>query len=153
MSIWIRVTCSCTAYSSITPIAWTFSRPHLADYPWRRNMDGFLRLTHGFCLERSSPEQAGPTGSCVYTASQARLGGPIFTPGAFQRKPPAEAPRLRYTTQKTIHTASCSCCRVACFSSPLIRIIQKLSIGHYGRSARHGIYIQRKSNISLCSRG
>lgn len=27
-------------------------------------------------------------------------------PGAFQRKPPAEAPRLRYTTLKTIHTAS-----------------------------------------------
>lgn len=33
-------------------------------------------------------------------------------PGAFQRKPPAEAPRLRYTTLKTIHTASflLSCC-------------------------------------------
>lgn len=27
-------------------------------------------------------------------------------PGAFQRKPPAEAPRIRYTTLKTIHTAS-----------------------------------------------
>lgn len=56
-------------------------------------------------------------------------------PGAFQRKPPAEAPRLRYTTLKTIHTASCSPCRDAYFSCTLIIIIiiQKLSIEYYGK--------------------
>lgn len=55
-------------------------------------MDGFLRLTHGFCLQRSSPVQAGPTGSYVYTASQTRLGGPIFTPRCFPKKTSCRGP-------------------------------------------------------------
>lgn len=37
-------------------------------------------------------------------------------PGAFQRKPPSEAPCLRYTTLKTIHTASFP---LSCFVSLL----------------------------------
>lgn len=40
-------------------------------------------------------------------------------------------PRLRYTSVKTIHTASCCSCRVACFSCTLILIIQRVSMGHY----------------------
>ncbi|KAI4820624.1 hypothetical protein KUCAC02_028596, partial [Chaenocephalus aceratus] len=57
-----------------------------------RNVDGFLRLTHAFCLERSSPVRAGPNGTCVYTASQARLGGPIFTPRCFPKKTSCRGP-------------------------------------------------------------
>lgn len=55
-------------------------------------MDGFLRLTHAFCLERSNSEQAGPPGTSVYTASQARLGGPIFTPRCFPKKTSSRGP-------------------------------------------------------------
>ena len=52
------------------------------------------------------------TGTCVYTASQARLGGPILTPRCFPKKTSCRGPSLRYTTLKTIHTASfpLSCC-------------------------------------------
>lgn len=48
-------------------------------------------------------------------------------PGAFQRKPPAEAPCLRYSTLRTIHTALSSCCRAARFSCTLIIIIQNVT--------------------------
>lgn len=68
-------------------------------------MDGFLRLTHGFCLERSSTAQAGPTGTCVYTASQARLGGPIFTPRCFPKKTSCRGP-----SPKVHHTESHTYC-------------------------------------------
>lgn len=64
-------------------------------------MDGFLRLTHGFCLQRSSPVQAGLTGTYVYTASQTRLGGPIFTPRFFPKKTYCRGP-----SPKEHHTES-----------------------------------------------
>lgn len=103
---------TCTG-PSIIPIACTFSRLHLADYPCRRNVDGFLRLTHGFCLERSSPVQAGPTGTCVYTASQARLGGPIFTPRCFPKKTSSRgpSPKVHHTENHTYRLMFLlSCC-------------------------------------------
>lgn len=50
-------------------------------------------------------------------------------PGAFQRKSPAEAPCLRYTTLKTIHN-----CRippaVLCASATVMIIIHKVSMEH-----------------------
>lgn len=76
-------------------------------------MDGFLRLTHGFCLERSSPVQAGPTGTFVYTASQARLGGPIFTPRCFPKKTSCRgpSPKVHHTENRTYHLMFLlSCC-------------------------------------------
>lgn len=97
-----------------------FSRLRLADYPRRRNVDGFLRLTHGFCLERSNSEQAGPPGTSVYTASQARLGGPIFTPRCFPKKTSSRGPLPEVKQLKTIHSTSGSCYPAACFWCTLI---------------------------------
>lgn len=65
-------------------------------------------------------------------------------PGAFQRKPPAEAPRLRYTTLKTIHTASflLSCCMLQLHA--FIIIIQKVNMRHYGISTVWHLYATEK---------
>lgn len=110
----------------------TFSKPHLADYPWRNNMDGFLRLTHGFCLQRSSPVQAGPTGTCVYTASQTRLGGPIFTPRCFPKKTSCRGP-----SPKVHHTENRAYCLIppVMLRSVAALIILKVSMEHYAISA------------------
>lgn len=49
-------------------------------------------------------------------------------PGAFQRKPPAEAPRIRYTTLKTIHSAH-SPHHVACRGCTLIILREQWACG------------------------
>lgn len=107
-------------------------------------MDRFLRLTLDFCLQRSSPARASSTQTCVYTVSQARLGGPIFTPRCFPKKTLLQrplSPKVHHT--KTIHTALCSCCRVACFSTSLII----MTLWDIMAKALHDISLQCISHI------
>lgn len=103
-------------------------------------MDGFLRLTHGFCLEKSNSEQAGPPGTSVYTASQPRLGGPIFTPRCFPKKTSCRGPlpKVRHTENQT------RCCCVICFSWTLIIISQNQAQGLLEQTV-HYVYTGPKS--------
>lgn len=72
-----------------------------------------LRLTHAFCLQRSGPAWPGPTGTSVYTASPARLGGPIFTPRCLPKKT-----SCRGLSHKAHHTEN----HTFCLSPPPVRL-------------------------------
>lgn len=71
-------------------------------------------------------------------------------PGAFQRKPPAEAPRIRYTTLKTIHSAS-FLRHVACRGCTLIILRTQWACGIFLQKL-HVACLQLKSHVFfLCS--
>lgn len=88
-------------------------------------MDGFLRLTHGFCLARSNSEQAEPPGTSVYIASQARLGGPIFTPRCFPKKTYSKDPLPKVKKNSEKQLAPGYFCCIVCFSCTLVGITCK----------------------------
>lgn len=73
-------------------------------------------------------------------------------PGAFQRKPPAEAPRLRYTTLKTIHSASFPPSRCVLWLHTH-HIKNTVSVWNIPAEAACGVSATKKLCVFLCSHG
>ncbi|KAG7489950.1 hypothetical protein JOB18_024357 [Solea senegalensis] len=105
-------------------------------------MDQLPRLTHGFCVERSSPTAARPDCSpCLHSLS-GQTGRPYFHTQVLSKENLLQRPpRLRYTTLKSMHTY--------CLLFPLsCRTLRPEKLDYNNITGRYGRVI-----FSLCSHG
>lgn len=94
-----------------------------------------------------------PTGTSVYTASQARLGGPIFTPKCLPKKTSCRGP-----SHKVHHTENYTYCliappqHIACRGCTLIILRTQKVCGIFLQKL-HVACPQLESHVFLCSHG